>query len=65
MQTATITAGQLLSDALALVESASIRAWATSDHNAPIWAKMAEKAVAKGTDVNLFSAYIVSCAIGL
>jgi hypothetical protein len=61
-----ITAGQLLTDALALVESPSVRTWAQSTHNAPVWAQIAETAIQKGqVDVNQFAAYITATAIGL
>jgi hypothetical protein len=67
-QTATLTPETLLAAALQHVESASIRAWATSEHNRPIWLKIAAGAIAKanGTpDVHRFAAYILCNAIGL
>jgi len=56
---------QFLATALARVESVSIRDWAKSEQNYPIWVKLAEKALEKKTDVQMFIAYIVSTAIGL
>lgn len=63
-----MTAEQLFQQALAKVESESIRQWATSEHNQPLWLKMAQGAIEKhhgSPDVSLFSALIVSTAIGL
>jgi hypothetical protein len=61
-----ITAKSLLRSALKLVESASIREWAMSERNAPIWLQIAENAVKKGsTDPHRFAAYITATAIGL
>ncbi len=62
-----MTAERLLANALAQVESDSIRAWATSDHNKPIWLEIARRTVRdKGdaADPVAFSAYIVCTAIG-
>jgi vacuolar-type H+-ATPase subunit B/Vma2 len=60
-----MTGQALLDAALTQVESQKIRAWATSDHNGPIWLKIAENAVKNGrTDVHAFTAYIVCVAIG-
>lgn len=59
---------ELLEVALAKVESDSIRAWANSDHNRPVWEKIAQTAVDnKGDDVDpvAFSTYIVCEAMGL
>lgn len=59
-------ARELLDTCLARVESASIREWARSPGNLPIWEKIALHAVENGkTDVHMFSAYIVATAIGL
>lgn len=49
---------------LAKVESKSIREWATSKVNRPIWLKIAEGAVAKGSSPEAFAAYMVCVAIG-
>jgi len=51
--------------ALEQVESASIRAWARTPHNAPIFRLMAVGALKKGTSVEIFAALIVANAIGL
>ena len=60
-----MTAKELLDRALAGVASQSIREWATSPHNLPIWQQIAERAVANGkTDVHALTAYIICVAIG-
>jgi len=54
-----------LAEALALVESASIRAWATSAHNYPIWLAITEGALKNGKgEKHALCAYIVCLAIG-
>lgn len=61
-------AEQLFQQALAKVESASIREWATSEHNRPIWIKAADAAIVKHNgqpSVALFTVLIVSSAMGL
>jgi hypothetical protein len=63
-----MNAEQLFQQALAKVESQSIRQWAETEHNRPVWLKAAEAAIVKHNglpDVSLFSAYIVATAIGL
>jgi hypothetical protein len=69
MNNATKAAAEtLLTSALAHVESASIRSWATSEHNRPIFIQIAQAAIRKSggaPDVHMFAAYIVSSAIGL
>jgi hypothetical protein len=64
----TSPAAKLLADAVARIESASIRAWATSDHNEPIWLKIAGGSYRKnggGQDAILrLSTYIVLTAMG-
>lgn len=58
-------AKKFLSDSLERVESKSIREWATSAHNYPLWLEIAAKAVANGkTDTSMFAAYIACVAIG-
>ena len=49
---------------LAKVESKSIREWAVTPHNKPIWLKIAEGAVARGSSPEMFAAYMVCVAIG-
>lgn len=62
---------QLLESALSHVESASIRAWATSEHNKPIMLKLASGAIERAgvagaePNVHTFAAFIVASAIGL
>lgn len=61
-------AEQLFKEALSKVESASIREWAESAHNRPIFVELAGIAIAKkgpSSDPTMFSAFIVSKAIGL
>jgi hypothetical protein len=64
-----VTPETLLAAALEHVESASIRAWATSEHNRPIWLQIAAGAIKKAPDgspdVHRFAAYILCNAIGL
>jgi hypothetical protein len=62
-----MTPEELLEQALEQVESKSIRTWAQSDRNRPIWIKLAEGALEKNPccDVHGFAAYIVATAIGL
>lgn len=51
--------------ALADVESASIRAWATSAHNHPLFLQLAEDAWQKNKTVEAMTISIVALAIGL
>lgn len=62
-----MNAEQLFEQALAKVESESIRQWATSERNRPTWIKIAQLTVTNqnNPDVFRFSALIVSTAIGL
>lgn len=63
-----MTAESLLEAALELVESNSIRAWATSAHNKPLFLKIAEHAIEHKETISepsLFCAFIVCQAIGL
>jgi hypothetical protein len=63
-----MNAEQLFQQALAKVESQSIRQWAETEHNRPIWIKAAEAAIVKHNgqpNVALFTVLIVSSAIGL
>lgn len=58
-------ARRFLDAALALVESASIRAWANSAHNRPLFEEEALLRIKKGrTDVHYFVITIVSLAMG-
>ena len=64
-------ADRLLSEAIDRIESRSIRAWARSAQNAPIWLKVAETWIAGGKadpsnpdTVVRFSTYIVCVAMG-
>lgn len=62
-----MNAEQLFEQALAKVESESIRQWAQTEHNRPIWIKLAELALAKKPDASpdRFSTLIVCSAMGL
>lgn len=62
-----LTPEQHFAAALAKVESKSIRAWAQTDHNRPIWLKIAESAIQKHGDAansDEFATYIVLTALG-
>lgn len=66
MYISTMNANELFTKALAKVESASIRSWATSERNGPLWLAAAEDAVNAGkNDPNRFATLIVATAIGL
>lgn len=57
---------QLLDKALALVESESIRKWAQSEHNMPIWLEICENSIGNHkADPRLLAIYIVTEAMGL
>ncbi len=60
-------AEQLFETALSLVDSGSIRAWAQSEHNRPIFVKLAQCVLDKGPDGahHKLAVLIVSNAIGL
>jgi hypothetical protein len=63
-----MNAEQLFEQALTKVESSTIRIWANSERNRPLWIKMAEAAIVKHNgepDVSIFAALIVAQAIGL
>jgi hypothetical protein len=65
---APVEAEALLVAALARVESTSIRTWASSAQNRPVFARLAQVAIDKrGPSANehMFAAYIVATAIGL
>lgn len=62
----TYTAVTLLAEALAMVESKSIREWAMSPRNRMIWREIAATAVKNGkANPENLCAYIVATAIGL
>ncbi len=60
----------LLRASIARVESKSIREWASTKENLPIWLKIAKTAIKNGKnpenpdDVAMFATYIVAVAIG-
>lgn len=59
-------AERLLSDALARIESASIRDWATSAHNRPVWLRFAQATIDNGKANATKLATLILCnAIGL
>jgi hypothetical protein len=63
-----VTGEELLARAIAHVESTSIRTWASSAQNRPVFARLAQVAIDKrGPSANehMFAAYIVATAIGL
>lgn len=58
----------LLTSALPLLTSESVREWAQTPHNRPIFLQLAEQEVKKGglwSTPSGFAAYMVSLAIGL
>lgn len=56
----------LLESALSRIESASIKAWATSEHNRPVWLRFCEAAIANGkADAARVATLILCNAIGL
>ena len=64
----TIAARAHLEAALELVESASIRAWARSPWNRPLFVRLAALGLQKNgpaSNVHMFAAFITSSAIGL
>lgn len=60
-------AEKLFETALSLVDSGSIRAWAQSEHNRPIFIKLAQNMLNNGPDGahHKLATLIVSNAIGL
>jgi hypothetical protein len=54
-----------LEAALAKVDSQSVRDWAQTPHNLPLWLKIAERELGRGTDVHVFAGHIVAQAMGL
>lgn len=60
-----MNAKEYLDNSLKHVESNSIREWVKTEHNYPLWLKLAQGAVDKKTDELSFSTYIVCVAIGL
>lgn len=61
-----MTANELFDASLKLVESKSIRAWAQSNHNKPLWLEICATAVKNGRkDAAAMAAYMVALAIGL
>lgn len=62
MTTALVTAEKLFETALAKVESKSIREWATSERNRPLFLQWIS--VTGTTDTDKIVIYIVSNAIG-
>ncbi len=59
------TGATLFSEALEHVESASIREWATSDRNRPLWLQIADHAIANGkNDPVRFATYMLVKGMG-
>jgi len=61
-------AEQHLANALMLVDSQSIRDWATTEHNKPLFLLLSQHALEKNlsiSNVHAFAAFIVAKAIGL
>lgn len=65
MSNNTTAALQLFNDSVAKIESKSIREWATSAHNMPLWMETCQKAVDNNRmDSDRMAAYMVCVAIG-
>lgn len=63
--THTTAALRLFHLAVAKIESKSIREWATSAHNMPLWMETCQKAVDNNRiDADMMAAYMVCVAIG-
>lgn len=61
-----MNAQQLFEASLNKVESKSIRAWAQTDHNKPLWLDICQNALNnKKSDPSAMAAYMVAVAIGL
>lgn len=63
-----MTKAELLDEALKGVESDSIKEWANTDHNRPIFEQIAQNALDKNeglVDPVRFSAYVVCLAMGM
>ena len=58
-------AERLFTDALKIVESESIRKWAQTAHNRPLWIDYCAKCTGTRRDPNVVAAYIVCLAIGM
>jgi hypothetical protein len=58
-------ANKLFEAALQKVESKSIREWAQSDHNRPLWLEYCRTAKYEYTRPGILAPYIVALAIGL
>lgn len=65
-QTAATPAETLFDAALARIESASIKAWANSAHNRPVWIRYAQATIDNGRADAVKLATVILCnAIGL
>ena len=61
-----ITPFKFLENALSHVENNSIREWVKTEHNYPIWLKLAQHAIDNSKlEVSNFAAYIVCVAMGM
>ena len=61
-----MNANEFFEASLKMVESPSIRAWASNDHNRPIWLEICQNSINnKKADPSVMAAYIVAVAIGL
>jgi len=60
------TANELFDEAVAQIESKSIRAWATSDHNKPIWLKHIQSLLDEGrkVDTQRLCTFMILTAMG-
>jgi hypothetical protein len=58
-------AEQFARDAIARIESPSVRDWASTPHNFPIVCKMAERPAARGDDPARLATFLLLQAMGL
>ena len=59
-----MNANEIFEAALQGVESRSIKAWASSDHNKPLFIKFAQTLVGKKNAVELMTIAMISWAMG-
>lgn len=61
-----VTPNQLFEASLKLVDSKSIREWAQTERNKPLWLEICNTAISKGrANSSDMAAYMVAVAIGL
>lgn len=61
-----MNANTLYTESLKLVQSNSIRSWAQTDHNKPLWLEICQNAINnKKFDPSAMAAYMVAVAMGM